>query len=1082
MSGMSRSPDVTSPQELMLVPAFAALVEHMARTEFENTDLEAFVVGDQTAPAWAALHALALRPRDDPLAARALTWLNRFHPWTRHLTLRLLETWHAGDAGLVRLVLSRIDDRWEHAACLTVLESFLRRRAAAGDLTLGDEPMDPDTRERLADILEDCDPELVRPVLNELARSDGPEPGDAPREWRRPSGPRSHDARLSGRRHEPGRFGMPVVFPRAAFERAHDRVARVLRSEPRRSILISGDVGVGKTTLARALAAGLSREGWRVFETSALELNAGMSYVGELEGRIQLLLDDARRHPKTLWLVRDFHQLVWTGRSSANTTGLLEMLTPALMNRELLMLGVTHAAAADFVQSEQPNLARVLETARLDPPRDEELPAIARAWVQQRLPAEAGRWSEAMIEETVLLARHHVGAMGMPAGLIRVLECIHESGAGSSGPLTTGHLVQAISEMTGLPLDMLDEGQPLDTRELQAHFEARVIGQPDAVRVLVDRLALMKAGVASTSRPYAVLLFAGPTGTGKTELVKALATYLFGSPDRMVRVDMSELQDAGAYDRLLAAGGATAGGSLAARVRRRPFSVVLLDEFEKAHPQIWNLFLQVFDDGRLTDSRGETIDFRNTFIVLTSNLGAKLAGTDRLGFLEGQFSEREVHRAVTATFRPELVNRLDRIVVFRPLTRDAMRTILRKQIGEAFTRRGLRRREWALEMEEGALEFLLERGFTADLGARPLQRSLEQHLLAPLSRTIVEHRAPEGDQFLFVRRDGEGLVVEFVDPDAEPPSPGVEPAAATGTDRDLRAIAWEARGDSRELHAVGAAVEALERRIGDEAWSTRKAALLAEAAAPGFWERKDRFEVLGRAEFLDRVESGARSARSLLARLEGESRRRPGYPRPMIRRLAQQLILLGIASRDALDHGPRDAFLVIDGGADAATGPESTAWRDRLLEMYLDWARVRGMRAQRVEPVRADGARAAPHLLAVSGFAALDVLLPEQGLHVLEVGALGPGTRRTTARVRVAPQPVFPARGADDIAKQAAEAFRHGESAVAVVRRYRESPSPLVRDGVRGWRTGRIDRVLAGEFDIVPRDDGGDAETESGGT
>ncbi len=1076
---MDRSPAVTVPTELVLVPAFQALVEHFSRPEFDNGTLVGYVTGERTVPAWAALHALARRPHDPAVAAHALFWMNNFHPWTREFTLRMLEAWSPDDPELVARVLPRCDQSWwQNAGCLVAMDGFLRRRAAVAPLTFGElgKAFDADARQRITNLLEELDPALVAPLDAEMktpmapdephgpapSREEGPAPGPAP------------NPQFAGRRHAAGTFAMPVLFPRAAMSAAYERLLRALSAMPRRSVLVSGEAGVGKTTLARSLAATMSKEGWRVFETSPSELNAGMSFVGQLEGRVQALLAEMRREPKTVWLVRDVHLLLTTGRTIQGATGVLDMLLPAIESGELLLIGETRPAAAEQMLGERPELARLLDVVRLEPPRDEELEGVAQAWVAQLPGDEAASVPESLVEEAVTLARHHVSALGMPAGVVRVLERTREIGAAAAGRggLTHEHLLAAIAQLTGLPVDLLDERSVLDTTALKAHFGSRVIGQGEAVSALVERLALMKAGITSPTRPYAVLLFAGPTGTGKTELVKALAKWLFGSAERLVRVDMSELQDAGALDRLIASGGSGAGGSLAERVRRQPFSVVLLDEFEKAHPRLWDLFLQVFDDGRLTDARGETVDFRNTFIVMTSNLGAKLKGNERLGFVAGdRFSAREVERAIAQAFRPELLNRLDRIVVFQPLSREVMRDILRKQIAEAFERRGLRRREWALEIEESAYAFLLERGFTPDLGARPLQRALEQYLLAPLARTIVEHRAPEGDQFLFVRADGDRLAVEFVDPDA----PAAASAALLVSDatpaneRDLRAIAWEAHGDARELATLAAATAAIDAKLAAETWTGAKAAVLAESRAPGFWQRDDRFVVLGRAEYFDRVESGLRSARSLLARLEGESRARASFPRPLMRRLAQQLVLLGIAAQEASAHGPRDAFLAIEPGPDTAADPRAAAWQDQLVEMYERWARSRGMRVQRLDGARAAGrAGASSHWLAVSGFGALSTLGPEDGLHLREEGGPGSGSSRVAARVRVAAQPDEPAHGADELARQAADAFANAAVSTAIVRRYRETPSPLVKDAVRGWRTGRIERVWEGDFDLVP--------------
>ena len=208
---------------------------------------------------------------------------------------------------------------------------------------------------------------------------------------------------------------------------------------------------------------------------------------------------------------------------------------------------------------------------------------------------------------------------------------------------------------------------------------------------------------------------------------------------------------------------------LIGRVRKQPFSVVLLDEFEKAHANVWDLFLQVFDDARLTDAGGQEADFRHCIVILTTNLGATAHRSADLGFLPSAagFTSEQVMRAVGQTFRPEFQNRLDKVIVFQPLTRELMRSILKKELSRVLDRRGFKDREWAVEWEASALEFLLEKGFSPDMGALLLKRAIDQYLIAPLAATIVERRFPEGDQFLFIRSDGKAIQAEFVDPDSD---------------------------------------------------------------------------------------------------------------------------------------------------------------------------------------------------------------------------------------------------------------------------------------------------------------------------
>ena len=330
------------------------------------------------------------------------------------------------------------------------------------------------------------------------------------------------------------------------------------------------------------------------------------------------------------------------------------------------------------------------------------------------------------------------------------MSLVHES-------VTEDEIARIISRWTGIPVAKLTESERNKTLHLDEELHKRVVGQDEAVTKVSEAIIRSKAGIKDPSKPIGSFLFLGPTGVGKTELAKTLAASLFDDESNMVRLDMSEYMEKYSVSRLIGAPpgyvGYDEGGQLTEAVRRKPYSVVLFDEVEKAHPDVFNVLLQVLDDGRITDSQGRTVDFKNTIIIMTSNLGSAhlLEGIDENGDINPQ-CEEQVMEELRRNFRPEFLNRLDEIIMFKPLTKDNIGHIIRLLMDELNSR--LADREISVELTPEAETFIVDNGYDPIYGARPLKRFLQKHVETLAAKLILADKVRAEDTILIDLKDG----------------------------------------------------------------------------------------------------------------------------------------------------------------------------------------------------------------------------------------------------------------------------------------------------------------------------------------
>lgn len=512
------------------------------------------------------------------------------------------------------------------------------------------------------------------------------------------------------------------------------RLARLLTGKSARSVLLVGPSGVGKSALCYELVRQRRhhRLGQTAFwETTGSRLMVGADSFGDWQQRCRSLCVEASKERVVLMLGNLF-ELAEVGRSGSSPQGIAGFMRPFIERGDLLVVVECTPEQRDAMERDHGHLLQSFATLEFERPEPRKVASILLSVAEPRVSLEA-------IEGIESLHRRFASYSACPG---RPLRFLRELMADREGELGAPEVCQAFSEDSGMPRFMIDDEIALDLSQTQDFFSRRILGQPEAVQLVVDLLASVKAGLSPPGRPIASLLFIGPTGVGKTEMARTLAEFLFQDRQRMARFDMSEFSDPYSVARLTSGSGGGQ-GLLTSKVREQPFGVVLFDELEKADPAFFDLLLQILGEGRLTDARGEVADFTNSLVVMTSNLGAASFSKGPMGFRTAQ-AERSEHArqqftsAVKAAFRPELFNRIDRLVPFAPLDRETARQVAKRELAALCDRDGIKHGNLTLEIESGVAEHLAQLGYDHKYGARPLKRAIEKLLLAPLSALTNE--------------------------------------------------------------------------------------------------------------------------------------------------------------------------------------------------------------------------------------------------------------------------------------------------------------------------------------------------------
>ena len=564
------------------------------------------------------------------------------------------------------------------------------------------------------------------------------------------------------------------------------RVIQILGRRRKNNPMLVGDPGVGKSAIVEGIAIKITNgdippalADKRLISLDLGSIVAGTKYRGDFEKRLKSIINEVAASPDVILFIDEFHTIVGAGGASGSLDA-ANMLKPALARGDIQCIGATTMDEFRKIVEKDGALDRRFQKIVVEHTDIQQTISILGKLKANYEKHHNVAYTDEALEACVRMSERYISDRCLPD---KAIDAMDEAGSmvrlknpKRIGIVTAEDVAEVISKMTGIPSGRVAEGESARLVKMREKISRRIIGQDDAIDKVVRAIQRNRAGIKDTGKPIGTFIFFGPTGVGKTQLAKSLAEFLFDSEENMIRLDMSEYMEKFNVSRLIGAPpgyvGFEEGGQLSERVRRKPYCVVLLDEIEKAHPDVFNLLLQVMDEGRLTDSNGRTVSFRNTILIMTSNVGSR--ELDEYGSGVGfntagrnvQVNRKSVlEKAVKKAFPPEFINRVDEQVFFNPLAKEDIGKIIDIEL------KGLKQRVqeagFELSITAGAKRFVADAGYDPNYGARPLKRAIQKYIEDPVSEHIITDRMfgsghGGGKLRISLSKDKESTLVEWI--------------------------------------------------------------------------------------------------------------------------------------------------------------------------------------------------------------------------------------------------------------------------------------------------------------------------------